>query len=239
MTRPVIGTYYGNEKGGKGGWHTKVEERRLAEKRLARLLRHKATLQEDLQAGVDVRGLLAGYDLGNRRRFEDYVDLTGVDTINHAYDHTPCRVNRWTPWEEEADKPYMPVESAPAALAPLEMSEELMVKLGIFRKEEGNGEESRTIPENMVVPGVEKQTPVPIIDVVRATPKATQKAMPNLRSGAARLQAAVPVPPRGGVADGGGSSSNKLALGVLALIVLSMVAFVIGSSRQAKQSKST
>jgi hypothetical protein len=39
ITRPIIGTYYGGEKGGRGWWHTNNTELRYANERLSTLLK--------------------------------------------------------------------------------------------------------------------------------------------------------------------------------------------------------
>eukprot|EP00975_Prorocentrum_lima_P052128 10918349-Prorocentrum_lima.AAC.1 len=70
-----------------------MAEKRIAEKRLARLLRHQETADRDLADNFDLDEYLKGYDLGSRRSFDDYIALTGVDTVRNEYHETHCRID--------------------------------------------------------------------------------------------------------------------------------------------------
>jgi hypothetical protein len=111
IARPVIGTYYGSEKGGKGDWHRSPAETRTANQRLAGLLQVAGSEKVDLR----------GYDLGKRRSLDSYISLTGMDTRSGQYTHTPCGVDRWTPWLASAADEAPPYAPAPDAPMPLEM----------------------------------------------------------------------------------------------------------------------
>jgi hypothetical protein len=107
IARPVIGTYYGGEKGGIENWHHSSHEQLIANERLAALLQVKGAKKVDLH----------GYSLGQRRSLDSYIALTGMDTHNSRYTRTPCGVGNWTPWLADTAKVAPPF--APAADAPL------------------------------------------------------------------------------------------------------------------------
>eukprot|EP00419_Tripos_fusus_P009858 CAMPEP_0172669598 /NCGR_PEP_ID=MMETSP1074-20121228/9778_1 /TAXON_ID=2916 /ORGANISM="Ceratium fusus, Strain PA161109" /LENGTH=475 /DNA_ID=CAMNT_0013486399 /DNA_START=68 /DNA_END=1495 /DNA_ORIENTATION=- len=105
LSRPVVGVYYGNEKGGRGSWHGDGKEMAQSDERLSQLLcRGTGPTPEALH----------GFDLGHRRRFEDYVALTGVDPPNGVTKKTSCLVRAWTPWLQDAPAPYEPLPTPPA-----------------------------------------------------------------------------------------------------------------------------
>jgi hypothetical protein len=105
LSRPVVGVWYGNEKGGQGSWSGNGEEMAQSEERLSQLLcRGNAPAPEALK----------GFDLGHRRHFEDYVALTGVDPRNGVTKKTSCLVRAWTPWLKDAPAPYEPLPVPPA-----------------------------------------------------------------------------------------------------------------------------
>jgi len=106
--RPALGTYYADERGGQGGWLPKTVELRASAERLQQLLCHSPSSQA---------ARLDGYGLGNRRLLEDYLALTGMDTINNKAANTPCLARRWTPWRPGADAPYQPARVRPPPLA--------------------------------------------------------------------------------------------------------------------------
>jgi hypothetical protein len=105
LARPVLGTYYGNEKGGLGGWHVVSSENAASEHRLRALL----ASDSDGQSRSD----LAGYDVGNRRRLQDYFALTGVNTREGSVKQTPCIVTKWTKWQDNGDPPFTRSSAAP------------------------------------------------------------------------------------------------------------------------------
>jgi len=105
LSRPVVGVYYGDEKGGEGSWSSDGEEMSQSEMRLSQLLCRGIGPAPDA---------LKGFDLGQRRRFEDYVDLTGVDPRNGVSKPTSCLVGAWTPWLQDAPVPYEPLPAPPA-----------------------------------------------------------------------------------------------------------------------------
>jgi len=109
ITRPVIVTYYGAEKKNMEGFsHGTPEESKRARERQATLVRfQKADLSD---AAVEK---LKGYNLGTRRDFADYIDITGVDTVHHKYGRKPCYVKRWYPWKEGSQPPYEALKESP------------------------------------------------------------------------------------------------------------------------------
>ena len=107
LARPIIGTYYGGQKGNEGTWHHDGLELAESSKRLAVLLRHQRTLERMRREGTLEReaAALTGYDLGTRRSLEDYTRLTGVDTVSHVYAQTSCGVEQWVPWRTPQEGP--------------------------------------------------------------------------------------------------------------------------------------
>eukprot|EP00929_Paragymnodinium_shiwhaense_P039505 TRINITY_DN20732_c0_g1_i2.p1 TRINITY_DN20732_c0_g1~~TRINITY_DN20732_c0_g1_i2.p1 ORF type:complete len:620 (-),score=128.81 TRINITY_DN20732_c0_g1_i2:145-2004(-) len=109
ITRPVIVTYYGADKKNTEGFnHGTPEQAKKARDRQATLVKFQGA---DLsQQAVDA---LRGYGMGNRRNFEDYIAITGVDTVHHKYRSTPCYVKRWYPWKDGSDPPYEMLRDSP------------------------------------------------------------------------------------------------------------------------------
>jgi len=105
LSRPVVGVYYGTEEGGEGSWGFNDDEMEQSEGRLSQLL---------CRGTGPVPDALKGFDLGQRRRFEDYVALTGVDPRNGVSKATSCLVRSWTPWLQDAPVPYKPLPAPPA-----------------------------------------------------------------------------------------------------------------------------
>uniref|UniRef100_A0A7S4RT15 Protein xylosyltransferase n=1 Tax=Alexandrium monilatum TaxID=311494 RepID=A0A7S4RT15_9DINO len=104
--RPYVVTFYGDDKGGRGGWVTNARQKYQAQHRLSVLLGPR---KED-------RSALRGYDLGTRRTYEDYVKLSGIDMANQRVTDTPCSVTKWTPWEPGSQPPYEMLAESPARL---------------------------------------------------------------------------------------------------------------------------
>uniref|UniRef100_A0A7S4S1C0 Uncharacterized protein n=1 Tax=Alexandrium monilatum TaxID=311494 RepID=A0A7S4S1C0_9DINO len=104
LARPVLGVYYGEKKGGKGDWSHVVVEETASDGRLQRLLCQEGSVPPEA---------LRGFDLGTRRRFEDYVALTGVDCRSRSAKGTPCGVAKWTAWRPGSDPPYEALRGAP------------------------------------------------------------------------------------------------------------------------------
>ncbi|CAK0875203.1 unnamed protein product, partial [Prorocentrum cordatum] len=98
MMRPVVGTFYGGAIKAKGGWTRRGDAGKRARDRLATLCRYSAG-----NLSAEALAELKGFDLGSRRKLEDYIALTGIDTVNHKAKNTPCLVSRWTPWRSGAD----------------------------------------------------------------------------------------------------------------------------------------
>jgi len=73
LARPVIGVYYGSEKGGKGGWRTNHVEHKESIKRIMALLEFP---------GFSPEIELGRYGLGSKRTLDQYVHFSGVDTRN-------------------------------------------------------------------------------------------------------------------------------------------------------------
>mmetsp|Transcript_33173 Transcript_33173/g.95391 ORF Transcript_33173/g.95391 Transcript_33173/m.95391 type:complete len:541 (-) Transcript_33173:7-1629(-) len=112
MMRPYVFTYYGGDKGGRGGWQMNHSERQQASERLATLLWHHGVKQSSKALGS-----LKGYNLGTRRKYDDYMRLTGVDTVHQKIKDTPCAITAWTPWQAAAQPPYEMLADSPARLS--------------------------------------------------------------------------------------------------------------------------
>lgn len=115
--RPVIGTWYGFEKG-NGAWRGNGTENSVANLRLKALWGHQGE-----EPSPDMRG----YQLGTRRSLEAYVNLTGIDPmlgevkrlepgVGMVPASTPCAITRWTPWREGSQAPYQVLEGSPASV---------------------------------------------------------------------------------------------------------------------------
>jgi len=111
LMRPVVGTWYGGEKGGLGGWHTDSSEASAAVKHLATLLSTTAADRSDQDSES-----LRGYDIGGRRSLQQYIDFTGVDTINGAVHPVKCVTEKWTAWKQGAQEPYGMLDGSPVKL---------------------------------------------------------------------------------------------------------------------------
>jgi hypothetical protein len=94
ISRPLIGTYYGGEKGNKGSWHSTKEENKVAENRLATQLKWPGSDQSP-----EAYEKLGKYKLGIRRTLEQYAAFSGVDTIHQKLKKS-CRVE-YVPWMKE------------------------------------------------------------------------------------------------------------------------------------------
>merc|ERR1719282_128911 len=110
--KPVVCTYYGSYKGNKGFWPIKFEEQQKAFDQLATLVHFR-----DANRSVEALAALKGYELGTRRSLQDYITLTGVDTINHKLNaQASCAVKRWQAWSEQSQPPYAMLQGSPARL---------------------------------------------------------------------------------------------------------------------------
>ncbi len=111
LSRPVIGTYYGGEKGGLGGstWSS-PDEIRASEKRLMTLLRWPGA---DLSPAA--LESLGSYGIGTRRTLEQYADWSGINTMKLTTAKN-CRV-KYVPWNspESAYSEYK-VNTAPVGV---------------------------------------------------------------------------------------------------------------------------
>jgi hypothetical protein len=115
--RPVIGTWYGLDKG-NGQWRGNSTEKDVANLRLRALWGERGE-----EPSPDMRG----YELGTRRSLEAYVNLTGIDPmlgevkrlepgVGMVPERAPCAIPRWTPWREGSQAPYHVLEGSPASV---------------------------------------------------------------------------------------------------------------------------
>jgi len=115
-TRPIIGTYYGTDKGGKGGWRSVHAEWRASQARLSTLLLGRGSSQSP-----SARASLGEYALGtrralserceaallrtsrasrncDRRTLEQYAAFSGVD-VSAGQSRRRCLVD-YVPWDD-------------------------------------------------------------------------------------------------------------------------------------------
>jgi len=92
ITRPILGTYYGAQKGGKGGFKHNSDEHNRANERMATLLKWPESNQT--KEAYDDLGI---YGVGKKRTLEQYAEFSGVDTIKQQ-SHGRCVV-QYIPWD--------------------------------------------------------------------------------------------------------------------------------------------
>lgn len=98
LSRPIVGTYYGNEKGGKGHWNTKQEDYKFAKDRLATLVEWKDSDQSE-----EAKKRLGFYSLGRARSLDDYINFTGINPRNGDHAHPKCAV-AFVPWRKDEEE---------------------------------------------------------------------------------------------------------------------------------------
>ena len=94
ITRPIIGTYYGSFKGGKGGWHHVKSEAKQSRERLATLLSAPNSDQSP-----EAKAALGKYALGTRRTLAQYAEFSGVNPMTGVA-RKRCLVD-WVPWNDD------------------------------------------------------------------------------------------------------------------------------------------
>jgi hypothetical protein len=101
ITRPIVGTYYGGEKGGKGDmWHTKQADYERSAKRLG-------TLTQWEKADLSPQALeeLGFYGLGRRRTLDQYIEFSGINPKNGDTKNPICAVS-YVPWSKSSLEEY-------------------------------------------------------------------------------------------------------------------------------------
>lgn len=120
LSRPIIGTYYGVEKGGMGSFGSKPGESEFSGKRLSTLLRWPNSDQS--QRAYDDLGT---FGLGTRRSLDQYAAFSGVDPINQKLE-SKCTNLTLVPWlsysdvykeAKDAPHPHGPIAPPPGAEA--------------------------------------------------------------------------------------------------------------------------
>lgn len=94
ITRPLIGVYYGGDKGNKGSWHHDRRESKASQERLMTLLRLPNSDQSPQAIAA-----LGKFGLGSSRTLEQYIEFTGVDTIRGRAVKEKCIV-KYVPWDD-------------------------------------------------------------------------------------------------------------------------------------------
>jgi len=97
ISRPIIGTYYGGEKGGGGSGRFDAKEIDASTKRLSTLLKWPNSDQSD-----DAWKELGSYGLGKRRTLEQYAEWSGVNTITTQIRQN-CIVS-YVPWIDKSSE---------------------------------------------------------------------------------------------------------------------------------------
>ena len=116
ITRPTIGVYYGNDKGGRGGWQHNSKESQNSLQRLMTLLRMPNSDQSP-----EAVAALGKFSLGSSRTLEQYIDFTGVDTIHARAVKAKCIV-KYVPWDDTGRREQI-----------MEQEERIKRKVGTFQ----------------------------------------------------------------------------------------------------------
>lgn len=111
-SRMHIGTFYGGEKGSKGGWQGNHTEQQVSQQRLATLMR---TPSSDQSAAAIAK--LGKYGLGDKRTLEQYIEFSGVDPGKlRVVQRCVCK---WVPWDwTETKKKLVAAMMTPAPVDP-------------------------------------------------------------------------------------------------------------------------
>lgn len=124
-SRPVIGVWYEDDKGTDlSDWVTDDKEAEVAVERMR-------TPHSD--QSVQTHAELTGFDMGTRRDFQDYIEVTGVDTVHNVVHNTSCAATRWTPWHGEAQPAYEMLDPSPVQSGTAFCSEPPSVPLKVRR----------------------------------------------------------------------------------------------------------
>jgi len=98
ISRPLVGTYYGNEKGGRGGWRTPHKDMERSHARLATLVR-----ADGADTSPEAVAALGMFALGKRRTLEQYIEFTGIDPRHNGPHNAHCAVV-YQPWDDGAPR---------------------------------------------------------------------------------------------------------------------------------------
>ena len=88
--------WYGNDKGGRGGWVRNETESRNSMARMATLLQAPGSDQSER-----ARAALGRYALGTRRSLGQYAAFSGIDPRDRANGQANCVVS-YVPWADQA-----------------------------------------------------------------------------------------------------------------------------------------
>ena len=95
ITRPILTVWYGDHKGGRGGWRTNATAVARSHARMATLFNAPGSDQS-----AAARAALGAYGLGTRRSLRAYIAFSGVDPTTTRADNISC-TPRYVPWEEQ------------------------------------------------------------------------------------------------------------------------------------------
>mmetsp|Transcript_62645 Transcript_62645/g.166239 ORF Transcript_62645/g.166239 Transcript_62645/m.166239 type:complete len:400 (-) Transcript_62645:94-1293(-) len=128
-SRPVIGVWYADERGNHPeDWIADEREAEVALARMRTLVRAPLSDQS-----CRARAELTGFDMGTRRDFQEYIELTGVDTVHNVVHNTSCAFTRWTPWHRDAQPAYEMLDQSPLQSGSAFCSEPPSVPLKVRR----------------------------------------------------------------------------------------------------------
>eukprot|EP00038_Savillea_parva_P025430 m.47631 g.47631 ORF g.47631 m.47631 type:complete len:559 (-) comp6913_c0_seq1:59-1735(-) len=96
LRRPVIGTWYGGDKGNHADWRMAGDEASTSSHRLATMLRFP-----DSDQSATAVAALGKFGLGKKRTLEQYIDFCGINTIERKID-AKCVV-KYVPWDWSHD----------------------------------------------------------------------------------------------------------------------------------------
>mmetsp|Transcript_7382 Transcript_7382/g.11810 ORF Transcript_7382/g.11810 Transcript_7382/m.11810 type:complete len:474 (-) Transcript_7382:809-2230(-) len=98
ITRPIIGVYYGSEKGGKGSWKHNHAEQEASMARIRTLLKFPDSDQSE-----EALRKLGRYGLGDQRSLEQYAEFSGVNTM--TLEGSGSCIVKYVPWSDSKLKP--------------------------------------------------------------------------------------------------------------------------------------
>eukprot|EP01084_Bolivina_argentea_P071796 130451_1 len=94
--RAYIGTWYQSEKGNKGSWRVNGEELAQSNQRMGTLLKFPGSDQSE-----EAYKKLGEYGIGKQRTLEQYLEFSGVDTVNRKVDMSDKCIRHWVQWNDE------------------------------------------------------------------------------------------------------------------------------------------
>ena len=95
ITRPILGVYYGADKGNKGSWHRDTGEGHASLMRIKTLLKMDGSDQSE-----EALEALGKFGLGGRRTLEEYAEFCGLDTQKPGVQTSKKCIVTYVPWDD-------------------------------------------------------------------------------------------------------------------------------------------